>query len=195
MELRQIIGIFEKNISLFFGTVVVFALCGLAFFALQPEVYEANLTLNVTRKGVQDTQDYRYDGFYRLQADERFADTVVRWIGSPQISKEIFEGAKVSSRGPIEARRLSSQMIEVVFSLGKESDAEKIAASASEVLNRQAEKLDESQKENTWFVLVADEPFVAEKKIGLAVSFSASLLLGLFFAFWSVMIANYLKRG
>ncbi|KKT89894.1 MAG: hypothetical protein UW87_C0001G0004 [Candidatus Moranbacteria bacterium GW2011_GWC2_45_10] len=194
MELREIIKIFMDRTKLFLGVVLLFALGGLAVFFLQPERYSANLMLNVTRKGVQNTDDYRYDDFYRLQADERFADTVVRWIGTPQISEEIYTEAGVVPQGKIEARRLSSQMIEAVFILNDKGDARKISDSALKVLNRQTEKLDEFQKGETWFTLISSEPFVSEKKIGFVVAFSASVLLGLFFGAWGVMIAYYLKK-
>ncbi|EKD64167.1 MAG: hypothetical protein ACD_51C00058G0002 [uncultured bacterium] len=194
MELREIIRIFWNGRRLFSGIVLVFVASGLLFFVLQPDLYSANLMLNVTRKGVQATDGYRYDDFYRLQADERFADTVVRWVGSPQVAESIYGDAGVSFRGSIEARRLSSQMIEVVFDLKNKDDAGKISTSVLRTLNLQTEKLDEFQKEDTWFVLVANEPYVSEKRLGLWIVLAFSAMLGLFFGAWGVMIGNYLKR-
>lgn len=195
MELREIIKIFKENSRLFIGTVLFFVVLGAVLFLAQPKAYSVNLMLNVTRKAIQNTPDYRYDDFYRLQADERFADTVVRWLGSPQISQQIYREAGTEPQKNIKASRLSSQMIETVFVLENKEDARKFSEAVLKVLNRQTEILNEAQKEESWFVLVAGDPFVAQKKIGPAVAFSVSVLLGLFFGAWSVMIAYYLKRG
>lgn len=194
MELRQLVIIFRENIKLLLGAVIFFILAGLGIFFFQPELYSANLMLNVTRKGIQETPDYRYDDFYRLQADEKFADTVVSWLGSAQIIQEIHKEAGIEKMHSIKAKRLSSQAIETVFVLEDKDDAPSISEATLEVLNRQTEKLDEFQKEKTWFTLVSNEPAVSSKKLGFPVIFSATFLLGLFFGFWGVMIANYLKR-
>jgi len=194
MELREVIKVFKENRRLFFGIVVAFLFVGVGVFFFQPQAYSSNLMLNVTRSGIQETQEYRYDEFYRLQADERFADTIVRWLGSPQITEDIYEKSGIVSKKTIKARRLSSQMIEVIFVLKNKDDAEKISVAALEVLNGQIEILNRKQESETWFMLVASEPFVMEKKLGPIIVFAAALLLGLFFGAWGVMISHYFKK-
>ena len=194
MELREIVEIFKRERKVFLGVVAAFLCVGVGVFFFQPQIYSVNLMLNVTRSGIQKTQDYRYDDFYRLQADERFADTVVRWIASPQIEKKIYQESGINRQRPIKARRLSSQMIETSFVLDDGDDAEKIATATLKILNGQTETLNKDQASDTWFVLIANDPFVTEKKIGPAVAFAASLMLGLFFGAWGVMINHYFKR-
>lgn len=187
------IKIFRQNWKWFWITVVVFCLLGTLFFFFQAKQYSVNLMLNVTRHGIQETADYRFDDFYRLQADERFADTVVRWLGSPIILEDIRKGSQVENLKIPKASRLSSQMIEVVFRVEDSKDAKKISQTTLDVLNKQTSSLDQFQQEKGWFVLVANEPFVGSTQIGWTKIFSVAFLLGIFTAFWVVLLRHYLK--
>ena len=129
MELREFIGIFVKDRKVFFGIIFAAALLGALVFRFQPERYETALTLNVARTEADTASDYKYDQFYRLQADERFADTVVRWLAAPSVRADIASGANTSPRvvSSISAKRLSSQMIDVRYSADRVADFGKTA--------------------------------------------------------------------
>jgi hypothetical protein len=94
MDLREFLRLFWKERVLFSGTVAVFVATGFVVQLLQPIRFAAEITMNVARSGVRTTTEYAYDDFYRLQADERFADTVVRWLESPRIVSDILHTAK-----------------------------------------------------------------------------------------------------
>jgi len=195
MELRELVAIFKKYQKTFVVTVVLFVVIGAIVYAVQPTAYATNLTLNITRKGTQPTTDYRYDDFYRLQADERFADTVVSWLASPRIVADISADAgDAHSIGAIKGARLSSQMIAVTF---KTSDADSgtiIAQSIGKILNEQTDALNKSQQEDTWFTIQADQPITTLAKISFAILFLASLALGIFFGIWAVMARHYWEK-
>jgi len=193
MELKEIIKIFKKQKKIFLGIFFVFVVLGIMAYYFQPKTYLVNLTLNVTRIGTQQTQEYRFDDFYRLQADERFADTVVRWLESPRILTDIYADAKIYDKKTIQATRLSSQMIEVVLRVKNVEDGNKLTQSAKNILNKKIEKLNQKQQNETWFELVGDDPIVSNGQISFAKLFLASILLGLFFSFWGVMIKNYIE--
>ncbi|MEI6650878.1 MAG: hypothetical protein WCL23_05630, partial [Candidatus Moraniibacteriota bacterium] len=97
MEFRDFCTIFAHRRNVFFSVFGVFLVVSALVFRLQPSRFETSLTVNVARAGAQATTDYTYDQFYRLQADERFADTVVRWIAAPSVRKEIATSAGVAS--------------------------------------------------------------------------------------------------
>ena len=68
--------------------------------------------------------NYKYDNFYRLQADEKFAETLVEWLKSPRIEEKIFKEAGIDPSGyslkklakSIKAEKMSSQVVAVSFS-------------------------------------------------------------------------------
>lgn len=100
MELRDVLQIVRRDGMTFLGALALMLVAGALFFVLQPRDYKTTLILNVTRDTYVASGAYEYDQFYRLQADERFADTVVQWISSASLTKRVFadDGAKIRAR-------------------------------------------------------------------------------------------------
>jgi hypothetical protein len=196
MELLEIIKIFKQKRKIFFACMAFFVLLSIIIFYFQPNYFSVDLTLNVSRKGIQKTDQYRYDNFYRLQADERFADTVVRWLGSPSILNEIaLDSAGAENIGSIKASRLSSQMIQVSFKVFKKQNGKDISASILKIISGQIEKLDQQQKDENWFLVVAEDPMIQSAKFSFLKIFSGALLLGIFSGFWLVLLAHYFEKN
>lgn len=184
---------------LFIG-IVLFVLVGaFVWQRSQPVSYQATLLLNVGRSGAQETTDYTYDSFYRLQADERFADTVVRWLGSPRVVEDIYAEARLDPgsigtrdlKSVFRAGRLSSQMIEVNFTGRSEKTVRALSDSSATVLNRYAESLNRDNQEKNWFVIIGSDPVIRDGRVNLSLSLLVGLLAGFFIAFWAVLIRHY----
>ncbi len=205
MELKNLIKIFRKNWTLFALTIFIVLAIGAGykyFKDSRPITYDVSLLLNVTRENIQSTDNYRYDDFYRLQADERFADTVVRWLENPRIVSNIYnETGKVSGGIDLnqlskvfKAKRMSSQMIDVRYAAQSASDAQEISLALTQVVNKEIKELNQSQKEDSWFKIIGDEPVIKESKIewkNILLIFSA---LGIFLAIWTVLLKHYLSQ-
>jgi capsular polysaccharide biosynthesis protein len=201
MELKEYLKIIKKNLRLFVGIVVCVLAVGFGYFLLRPVSYSTSLTLNITRSGVDNSQDYRYDDFYRLQADEKFAETVVQWLKSPRIVTDInveagrnLEVLNLKQLTKVfQADKLSSQVVSVKFSTPDKKTAEKTALAVAEVLEKNTALLNEDQKESTWFEVKSQNPVIMESKPDYRAVFLFSLLAGIFLAFWGVMIRHYLE--
>ena len=193
MELKEYIIIFKKHFKLFLLVIVLAIAAGVIFQIARPLTYKAFLTLNITREGSQETENYKYDEFYRLQADERFADTVVRWLESPRITADIYERAGVADSKKFKARRLSSQMIGVIYITSNTKEAQDLAGSVIEILNQETKKLNEYQKNETWFKILGSEPVIIENEFNLWKLVLISLLTGIFLGGWAVLIRHYLE--
>jgi capsular polysaccharide biosynthesis protein len=202
MDLKEYLKIFRKNFKIFAITVVVFILAGSAFQLFKEKNFKTSLNLNITRIGKQQTENYKYDDFYRLQADERFADTVVRWLGSPRIAADIYREAGISAdnlsqrelSGIFNAKRLSSQMIEVNFTSNNQKAAEKISEAIIKITNRETENLNKDQKEEAWFTILGSEPIIKINTYKNSFVFAISLLVGIFVGIWTVYIKHYFSN-
>ncbi|MFC1608874.1 hypothetical protein ACFL2R_00715 [Patescibacteria group bacterium] len=194
MELREYVEIFRKNLKYFFITVLLVFVVGFGIYAAMPNNYKATLDLNVTRTGREITGAYRYDSFYRLQADERFADTVVRWLGSERVKMDVRDHAKVATDLNLKAKRLSSQMIEVTFVVPAISDAEKVASSVSQFVNNNAKELNKYQKERSWFRVISSDPYVSGNKINFLKLVAVCLSISIFLGFWTVFAVHYFRK-
>ena len=200
MELKEYLKIFRQKFGLFAGIIAAVVLGSFIYFSLRPITYNTSLTLNITRSGSQNSTDYRYDDFYRLQADEKFADTVVQWLKSPRIVADIYkesglDASLISLREltkVFRAEKLSSQIVNVTFSAKNPKTAKKISDAIYREISKSTESLNIEQKQTNWFKIVAAEPVTILNSVGSLIILFASLLLGTFIAFWVVLIVHYL---
>jgi len=191
MELREFLLIFRKYRALFFGTVVFFAGAGFAIQLLQPVRFASDITMNVARSGARATSEYTYDDFYRLQADERFADTVVRWLESPRIVGDIAREARVPEDVSFSAERLSSPVIRIRYRTPDEAGAKRVADTLFTVLNRETASLNRDRSGDGWFELVGETPSITDARFGKGRAMAISFFLGIFFGFFAVLFRWY----
>jgi len=201
MELKEYIQIIRKNFNLFAGVTVGVVLLAFAYFIFRPVSYNASLTLNITRQGAQSTLDYKFDDFYRLQADEKFAETIVQWLQSPRTVAEIYSKAGLNTAQftlrqltkSFKPEKLSSQIVVVNFSAANPEATKNISNSITEIISKNTDNLNANQKENTWFAIVAQEAVIVKNNFDPIIVLVVSFAVGIFLAFWSVLIFHYIK--
>ena len=202
MELRDYINIFKKQGKAFWTMVFLSVLVAIIWQQSQPVEYQATLLLNIGRAGTENTQDYTYDSFYRLQADERFADTVVRWLGSPRVVEDIYSTASLdlqntdvrTLKSVFGAKRLSSQMIEVTYTDASDKALKKVSEAAVATLNRYTDSLNRENRETNWFVVIGNDPVIRDARVSLSLSLAVGLALGVFVGFWTALLRHYFSN-
>lgn len=196
------LDIFRRHARYFLMIICIFVGIGLVWqYFFQKSSVVSNLTLNIARSGSDATDAYQYDDFYRLQADERFADTVVRWLASPRMATDIYENVQVdtnslSSRAlahSFAAERLSSQMIQVTYTATDEQMAKRLSQSIMNNLNRESMDLNKGQRDRSWFLIVGDDPVVRDGRLSMGLVAIVSLVLGMFIGFWMVLLRHYFE--
>ncbi len=196
MELRDILKLFYQERTIYMAVIGFFLLAGLVFTSYEPERYQASLLITIGRTEGVPVAEYRYDSFYRLQADERFADTLVRLLGTARVTEDIMEDAELSAResaGYFTARRLSSQLVEVTFESKDPKDLSVIGTSLTKVLTAYTEDLNAQAIDGeNWFRVIAAEPVVSDARTSKLLVLALSLFAGLFFGFWLILIRYYL---
>jgi capsular polysaccharide biosynthesis protein len=201
MELREYLKIFKQHSRLFWSVIILIMASSFSYFLFRPLAYNTSFTVNITRLGSQETADYRYDDFYRLQADEKFADTLVQWLKSPRFVADIYDKAgikydKLSLRGlsrAIKGEKMSSQVVAVSFSASTPKQAEKIAGAISTVIENNTNLLNAQQQQKNWFKIAALTPVSKPNTVSFLWVLVFSLLAGIFLAFWVVLIVHYSK--
>jgi hypothetical protein len=199
MELREYFAIWRRYSSIFWGVTLFFLIGGVVFQLFRPFGVRAVLGLNITRTGIQETDAYRFDEYYRMQADDKFSDTVVRWLAAVRTVSDIHADAEVdlrdvsvSKRSKIfKAQKLSSQFISVRYKSSDKKTAEKLAGSLVKILNQKISVLNEAQKEPNWFLVIGEDPVIEADKWGWSWILGVSLSLGVFVGLWGVAIRHY----
>lgn len=203
MELKEYIAIVRKHIKWFWVTLFTFVFVAFVWQKSQTENIEATTLLNIGRAGTENTTDYTFDDFYRLQADERFADTVVRWLSSPRVVEDIFVASGMDAqnmgtrqlKNSFGAKRLSSQMVEVTFRDTNPKTLVEVSKSTVAVLNQYTESLNKDSKEANWFVVIGSEPVIRDARISFSFALGIGLVLGIFFGFWVTLLKHYFSEN
>jgi len=202
MELREYYKIIKSNISIVIYTVIIFVVAAYIWSNKQGESYLASLNLNISRTETQNSADYRYDQFYRLQADEKFAETIAEWLKSPGVALEIQNKAGLNTNSKtmrdlsksFRAEKISPEMVSVKYTSASEDEAKKISGAVGSIIDEQVKSLNEQARDPLWFkILPAD--FVAVRntqdlRIILSAAFIAGLFLGILLAFGKYYISE-----
>lgn len=198
MDIREYWRVLQENTRFFWTLVFGLWLLSLVWLLAQPVRYQGTLLLNVGRTASEPSAEYSYDSFYRLQADERFADTLVRWLSNPRIVSDILTSAGTSPEhyteaglsGFFEAKRLSSQVVEVRFVGSTREGVQKYADALTEVTQEYTQGLNASQ--SNWFRVVGSEPVIRDARVSAWPFLVLSFCLALFIAFWAVLLKYFL---
>jgi uncharacterized protein involved in exopolysaccharide biosynthesis len=201
MELKEFIQEIRKQWKFFSLFIIGTIFITIFYLLLQPVRYTTILSLHIARSGSgSQTNEYQYDDFYRLQADERFADTVVRWLSSPRIVADIYKETGRNISVPAEhtlgkvfsAKRLSSQYIEVRFTTATQETAETMTSSLEKILNQRTKDLNsEAFQNNNWFRIIIEKPVIYPYYIPWTKILLGSLLVGIVLAMWAVGLRSY----
>jgi capsular polysaccharide biosynthesis protein len=188
MELREYYKILKANVSVVVYTMVIAVVVAYAWSVKASQAYNASLLINISRTETQSTSDYRYDQFYRLQADDKFAETIVEWLKSPGVSSDIFEKAGISSdqktmrdlSKSFQAEKLSSNLIGVKYSTETNDAAEKIAPAISAIISDKAKTLNSDARDPNWFQINASNLIILKNIQNLPLNLTIAALIGLF---------------
>ncbi len=194
MELKEYYKIIRANMSVVIYTILIFVVATYAWSVRKSETWSASMLLNVSRAETQNTADYRFDQFYRLQADEKFCDTVSEWLKAPGVAAEILGkaglgGDKETLRQlskSFRAQKVSPQTVEVTYAAANESGAQKTGDAIGAVVEENVKGLNADARDPNWFA-VKPSDFIVRKntqdlRLNLALAILAGIFAGAFFA-------------
>ncbi len=203
MELLEYLRIIKKGGKRILLWGAVAALIAFVYSYFRGEYYDVSLALSVSRASTQQTQDYQYDGYYIIQASELFTDTVKQWINSPEVVANVYKEAGIDSEAKslkelqkkFKADKLSSQYLEVKFTVKEEETAKKISGSLLNVLQSKAYTLGWASRSQATFSILGAEPIIMKNKADLLVNTLIGLLVGLFIGISVAFFGNYTEMG
>jgi len=188
MELREYYKILKANVSIIVYVVVIAVIVAYAWSVRASQTYNASLLLNISRTSSQSTSDYRYDQFYRLQADDKFSETIAEWLKSPGVSQDIFAKSEVSSdqktmrdlSKSFQSEKLSSNLVSVKYSTETNDAAARIAPAIESVLTDKTKGLNAAAKDPDWFQVNASNLIILKNVQDLRLNLGIAAIVGLF---------------
>lgn len=201
MSLYAWIALFERErrlLATLFLTGLVLTWLG---FTLQPAQYTGSAMLTVTRTAVENTPDYRYDQFYRFQADERLAESLTQYLMSSAGKQSVAEAARLDStsfkdftQNKLRVVRLGTNLMSVEYRVGTHEEAEHVSEALFQVANHFVALLNEDARERAWFTVLGESPVIEVARLGIVQILLIGSVIGLLIAFWGVLL-RYFWRG
>lgn len=179
----------EYKFVFIFALIVAFAA---GFFAWRrADRFNASLSIFVGRTGNQQTDDYKYDGYYAEKASGEFADTVAGWLKTPEVVAAVYQTAGIdfSPRnlsgfsGKFKVDKVASNIIEVRYGGKNAEELEKIAQAIPQVISKKTDLINSLFEAGSGFIVSGGKPVVV---ISNSVEFNiiSGLLIGLVFGFF-----------
>ena len=146
-----------------------------------PEVHFSYL---VSLRQREEATEYRFDGYYALQATDLFATTLASWVHTPEIIAAAYQQAGLvltdrdprSVRAAITATKSSPQLVEITVRQPREADAQKLAAGLQAVMNEQVAAYHAQGIPALTFGVVVTTPWVGQGAVATRVITAAAFI-------------------
>ncbi len=96
-------------------------------------------------------------------------------------------------KGLFKPEKRSSELVLVYFSASDEKTSKNISDSIKKEISKNVDDLNFMQKDANWFQIVAQNPVIIRHSFDLRLVIAGFLLLGIFLAFWVVLVKHYFK--
>ncbi|MFW5885128.1 MAG: hypothetical protein ACOCUF_02785 [Patescibacteria group bacterium] len=200
MEFKEFIQLIRRNFNLMLPAAAVFLAGGFLLWNYQTNFFGASFAVNIDRGEFQDTQDYRHDQFYRLQADDKFAENVVFWLQDAGflagVGQDFSDFSKKGSFGEVEslgASQLSPNYVRVEYKSRNKESLNPAYQVLKKNLTQKTRSLDYENSDPTWFKLNYGRLNVYPVEPNLIIYLVSSLGAGLLFGVFLVLFKHYLK--
>lgn len=203
MELKEFIKIIKAKYKLIFAIAVLTGVSAYIFSAAQSKQYETSLSLFVIKSETQDTSDFKYDGYYALQAAESISSSMEQWLKDPETVNTIYQKAQLgtdfgdlkSYAKKFKAKKMSSQHIEVKFKTESEKEAEKISSAILEITDAKLKTMKTESKDEVSFALEKTNPLIIENRPDAIINLIIGLISGLFLGIFVVLLKEYFSAS
>ncbi len=197
MTLLEILRFVKKYFFFLTAVSLIGALAGYFITRGQTPLYEASQTIFVKRQtSLEGRPYYTYDGYYSVQAAERFADSLLGILKSREVlkfalSQSVSSGSANWEKevGKIKVRRLSPQLVSYAYRSLSRGQAEELISALSAAVTKLARDLNEGGDVGLSFSFISPRPLVTVKSVSLIINVGLGVFLGGFLA--SIIAAGH----
>lgn len=185
-------------------SAIIVALLGALVASALPKRVKVSMSFTIAQQARQETADYSYDGYYAQRASELVADTMISWLSTPSVIKDIYADAGLDAADvraftdagrAFRAKKFSSQNVVVTFTADDSTAAQKLADASARILSGRAAELVLSSKRDSLFHVTASAPVIAPAGIPPKTAALAGIFIGAFLGFLAAYVAGARKNS
>ncbi|MBI1833721.1 MAG: hypothetical protein HYR90_02755 [Candidatus Andersenbacteria bacterium] len=151
----------------------------------------------------EPAEEFRFDGYYAIQATDLFAATLAKWIGTPEVISAAYEAAEIEEIGSdprqlvraVHAEKTAPQLVEVVVQHKNPDTAKKLASGLMSVMDRNIDQYHDQGIPALQFRVVTTEPWQGATSISRGVIAVATFVLVLFLGINIVLLIEATKQS
>lgn len=198
-EIKEYWTILKKEKFCFSLILGAWVLVGLLVFLFSPINYKTSLSVDVARVPSEAREDFDYDLYYFIQANDMFANTVISWIKDPVFIDKIFgdNGQGFYLKNNIKEnffiiKKDAPAHFVVEFKTEKVFESMNIYQALKSNLNKKI-ALTRRDQSREWFELIITGPVIEKQEFGYKIMIIFTVL-GLFFGFFGALITHYWRN-
>ncbi len=169
--------------------------------------YDGSTTLILKQSvtGPEIGEDYKYDGFYTVQANQMFSDSIETWLEAPDFVNLIY--AKAELNAPVSMNALKnlfdfdkviSQSVAVRINTGNQDEASKLMNAMILVMKERTESVLMDKNGAALFTLDSTPVLVLPHEADYKLQYGAGLIggigMGMFLAYFMVAFEDEKKK-
>jgi capsular polysaccharide biosynthesis protein len=136
----------------------------------------------------EDVPEFRFDGYYALQATDLFAETLAAWVQTPEVIAAAYQeaGLKLPTNDPraivrsVVAEKSAAQLVQVTVRHTDPATARKLTTGLQTVMQQNIERYDAQGIPALQFRAVPTTPLVGQRQVATRIIVTATMM-GAFF--------------
>lgn len=200
MELRSHIQILTKAKWFVLVFTALVAIIAITFSMTRPVRYQAVVSFDIAFVNQSSTPDYQYAAYYEQRSAEIYAQTMMSWLRTPAVVKEIYDAANVGYTidsvarftNRFQAKQYGAQNVVVFFDDVNEENAEQLSVGLISVMEQRSEEI-ASVGESNVFEVRGLEPVVVQKEVNPFLVAVVSIIAGFIASVILVYIREYFR--
>ncbi len=180
---------------LLFGSFAA-AVVAYAVASSLPAAHQVHFSYLISLSEREAANEFRFDGFYALQATDLFAQTLARWIQTPEVIVAAYQEAGLASptENPRELTRLiradktAPQLVQVTVEETSKEEALQVAEALQKVMEKNIAEYDTQGIPALAFRVVPTTPWAGQSEISVPIVTVATFVFVFLLALNAVLL-------
>lgn len=201
MDLKEYLKLIKDNYRIIITVCIITGISTFLFSILRPVKYDVSQSLFVNKSNSQETDDFKFDGYYALETADAISDSIGEWLKSPQVVNDIYARSGIdpsfknitSYSKKFKAKKLSADFVEIKFESRSIDEASKISGAIVDVVNSKMKLLNDTSDGEVSFSITGNSPIIVENKLDALLNFVIGIVSGMILGIFIALSREYLR--
>lgn len=164
--------------------------------------HEVHFSYLVSLSARDEVSEFRFDGYYALQATDLFASTLARWVETPEVIVTAYQEAGLELPSPdprqvtraVRAEKAAPQLVTVTVYGSTQEKAQALARGLRQVMERNVARYHDKGGRAVTFTAVATEPWSGVTRVSVPVVVTATFVFTFLIVLNGILFVESLRN-